>query len=313
MNIGRAAEILGRGTCLVEVGGSVAPWTSYRLGGPADLRVEARAPADLALVSEAVAETGLTVLVIGRGSNMLVADAGFRGIVLRLGDGFRWIDIVRGVDDATIRAGAGLPLPTLAQRALEESLDGLAFSTAIPASVGGAIRMNAGAHGHELGEVVVEIDLWRIEQARSEAVSGRDAGFRYRTTTLPADAVIVGATLRLRPGDPAAIRAAMEEAKAWRRATQPINLPNGGSVFVNPPDDHAASLIERVVGKGTRVGGARISEVHANFIVADPGATSSDVHELIGQIRRRVQGETGITLQPEIKLIGFDQEPGGSG
>lgn len=302
----RALDALSGFVGTVEVGGPIGPWTSYRLGGPADVRIEAATPHDLALVSDAVAASGLPMLIVGRGSNMLVADAGFRGITLRLGEGFRWVEC-----DATgeVRVGAGLALPTLAQRAAEAALSGLSFASAIPASVGGAIRMNAGAHGHEIGEVVSSVACWRLEQARTELVTGLEANFRYRGSSLPEDAIITSATLLLTPGNADEIRAAMDEAKAWRRATQPLNLPNGGSVFKNPPGDYAARLIDQHVGRGVAVGGARVSEVHANFIVAEAGASAEDVFRLIGVVRRTVEDNSGITLEPEIKLIGFDGSP----
>lgn len=300
-----ALELLEGVAGSVAAGAPIGPWTSYRLGGPADVRVELADPRDLTRLSEAANESGLPVLIIGRGSNLLVSDDGFRGIVVRLGEGFRWVDV--DADAATIRAGAGLALPTLAQHAADAGLDGLAFASAIPASVGGAVRMNAGAHGAEIAGVVAELDCWRLELAREERFSGRDAGFAYRVSRLPGDAVVVSATFAMRPASPERIRAEMEAARAWRRRTQPLSLPNGGSVFKNPAGDHAARLIEAHVGKGTSIGAARISEVHANFIVAANGATAADVAELMWLIQQRVAEATGITLEPEIKLIGFQE------
>jgi UDP-N-acetylmuramate dehydrogenase len=290
----------------VEVGAPIGPWTSYRLGGPADIRVEAVSLADLRLLTAAVEASRLPTLIVGRGSNMLVSDTGFRGIAIRLGDGFRWIDIQEG---GTVSAGAGVPLPALAQRAAEAGLAGLAFAAAIPASLGGAVRMNAGAHHHEIGEVVDSIEIWRFDAARTERITGREANFRYRASSLPDDAIVTSAVLSLRPEDPGVVKEEMEAAKTWRRETQPLNMPNGGSVFKNPLPDHAARLIEEIVGKGERVGGAEVSQVHANFIVAHPGATAGDVFELMGRIRRRVAEASGIELEPEIKLIGFDGQP----
>jgi UDP-N-acetylmuramate dehydrogenase len=298
-----AARMLASIAGDVQIGAPIAPWTSYRLGGPADLRVELADPKDLPTLTNTIQETGLPVLVIGRGSNMLVSDSGFRGLALRLGSGFKWTEF----DGTFARSGSGTALPALAQQSAERGLDGLAFAAAIPASVGGAIKMNAGAHGHETSEVVSQIDTWRLEAGRSERFSGADAGFAYRVSRLPEDALIVSATFALRPSDPERVRSEMEAAKAWRRRTQPLNLPNGGSVFKNPPGDHAARLIEAHLGKGTSIGGARISEVHANFIVADEKATASDVHELIGLARAKVEAATGIRLETEIKLIGFQE------
>lgn len=284
-------------------GALIAPWTSYRLGGPADLRVEIYEPSGLAMLSRAANESGMPVLIIGRGSNLLVSDAGFRGIVVRLGEGFRWVD----VDPATasVRAGAGTPLPTVAKRAADEGLAGLSFAAAIPASVGGAVRMNAGAHGGEIGDVVADIECWRLEQERSERLTGRDAGFAYRLTSLPQDAIVVWAAFNLTRADPDEVKAEMELAKEQRRTTQPLNLPNGGSVFKNPPGDYAARLIEEHVGKGTSIGGASISEVHANFIVAPQGAQAIDVLQLLELARTRVAEATGIVLDTELKLVGF--------
>lgn len=301
--VARAVAALAGIAGTVQPGAPIAPWTSYRLGGPADLRVELADPQDLPRLSEASRESGLPVLVIGRGSNLLVSDDGVRGIVVRLGEGFRWCEI----DGTSARAGAGIALPAFAAQAADAGLDGLAFAAAIPASVGGAVRMNAGAHGAEIGDVVTEIEVWRIDLARGERITGRDARFVYRATHLPEDAVIVSARFGLRPEDPARVRAEMEAAKAWRRRTQPLNLPNGGSVFKNPPGDHAARLIETIVGKDLRLGGARISEVHANFIVAEAGARASDVAGLIARIRRAVAEASGIVLETEIKLIGFQE------
>jgi UDP-N-acetylmuramate dehydrogenase len=303
-----AAALARLGSIAGEVlpGAAIGPWTSYRLGGPADVRVELDDPHDLATLSLAASESGLPILILGRGSNLLVSDDGFRGIAVRLGDGFRWAEVDH--ETRSIRAGAGIALPTLAQHAADAGLAGLAFASAIPASLGGAIRMNAGAHGSEIGDVVAEIDCWRLEAARAERFSGGDAGFAYRVSHLPGDAVIVSATMALRTEDTELIRGEMEAARAWRRRTQPLNLPNGGSVFKNPPGDHAARLIEEHVGKGTSVGAARISEVHANFIVASSGARARDVADLIALARRRVADATGIELDTEIKLIGFQED-----
>lgn len=303
----RALDALVGFAGTVEVAGLIGPWTSYRLGGPADVRVEAATPSDLRLLSEAVARSGLPTLIVGRGSNMLISDAGFRGIAIRLGEGFRWAQLEA---DGAVHAGAAIPLPTLSQRAAEMGLAGLSFAAAIPASLGGAIRMNAGAHDHEIGGVVASLEVWRLESSRGERLTGREADFGYRASSLPEDAIVTSATLALQPGVPEGIRAEMEEAKSWRRATQPLNLPNGGSVFKNPAGDHAARLIEATLGRGFRHGRAQISEIHANFIVAHPGARAAEVFELMGIVRASVYEAHGVWLELEIRLIGFDGTPG---
>jgi UDP-N-acetylmuramate dehydrogenase len=284
--------------------GAVGPLTSYRIGGPADVLFEAATPDDLPALSEAARESGCEVLVVGRGSNMLVSDRGVRGIVVRLGGGFRW----SRAEGTSIAAGAAMPLPSLATLAMHERLTGFEFAVAIPASLGGAVRMNAGAHGHEMRDVLETADVFLLDSAAIVRVRNEDAGFAYRTSALPEGSIVTAAALALAPGTPEAIVAGMDEAKEWRRATQPLNLPNGGSVFKNPPGDHAARLVESVCGKGMAVGGARVSEVHANFIVASDAATADEVYTLIRRIQRMVAESAGVELELELKLMGDFRE-----
>jgi UDP-N-acetylmuramate dehydrogenase len=278
----------------------LAPLTSFRLGGPAALYLEARSHDDLAGVGRAARATGLPVLVIGKGSNLLVADTGFPGIVVRLGGHYRWA--ARNGD--RISAGAAMPLPALAGVALSHGLAGLEFGVAIPASLGGSVRMNAGAHGHSLDEVLELVEVYVTDTDERRVVPVEEAGFAYRASGLPERSVVIAAIVRLRPGDPANIRRLMDEARQWRRATQPLAEPNCGSVFKNPPGDHAARLIDAVGGKSLAVGGARVSEKHANFIVAGSGATAADVHRLMTMLRDRVSDRQGIVLEPEVHLVG---------
>lgn len=287
----------------VRTGFPLAPLTSFRLGGPAAVYVEAASIEDLAAASRALRETGLPVLVIGKGSNLLIADDGFPGLVIRLGKAFRWA----ARDGDRITAGGAMPLPALAGVALTHRLAGLEFGVAIPASLGGSVLMNAGAHGRSLHEVVASVDLFSLREGTARLVPATEAGFTYRGSRLPPQSVVVGATVELASGEPDAIRARMDEARRWRRETQPLAEPNCGSVFKNPEGDHAARLIDAVGGKSLRVGGARVSEKHANFIIAGPGASARDVHELIGRIRTRVEEMHGVALEPEVHLAGrFD-------
>ena len=282
---------------------SLAPLTTFRIGGPAALYLEPEADDDLAAAGQAVAVSGLPFLVIGKGSNLLVSDDGFPGLVLRLGRGYRWA----AREGDRLRAGGSMPLPALSGVALRHGLDGLAFGVAIPATVGGAVRMNAGAHGHSMSDVVTSIAVVHLSDGRPDSIPGKEAGFSYRRSSLPEDAVVTGVTVSLEPGDPAVIRAEMDAARDWRRRTQPLAEPNCGSVFKNPPDDHAARLIEAAGWKGHRVGGAQVSTKHANFIVAEPGARAEDVLALILAVQAAVEADVGVRLEPEVHLVGaFD-------
>lgn len=283
----------------------LAPLTSFRIGGPAALYVEPGRDEELDAVAEAVRATGIPWTIIGKGSNLLVSDRGFPGLVIRLGKGYRWA----AREGSRLRAGGAMPLPALSGVALSHALAGLEFGVAIPGSTGGAVRMNAGAHGRSMQDVLAGIEVYSVIRAARTSLPVEVAGFAYRRSALPAGSVVIGATVALSPGDPAGIREGMEEARAWRRATQPVAEPNCGSVFKNPPGDHAARLVEAAGAKGLSVGGAAVSEKHANFIVAGPGATASDVRSLMRRVGERVDERFGVTLEPEVQLVGdFDLE-----
>jgi len=279
----------------------IAPLTTFRIGGPAALFVEAQDDSALAAVREAAGSTGVPVAVIGKGSNMLVADDGFPGIVVRLGRGFRWV----GRDGDRLSAGGAMPLPALAGVAMRHRLSGLEFGVAIPASLGGAVKMNAGAHGRSMSDVLERVEVYPLTGEGGRGVlDASEAGFAYRRSNLPDGAIVVGAAVRLTRGEDDEIRSRMEEAREWRRRTQPLAEPNCGSVFKNPDGDHAARLIEAAGAKGLRVGGARVSEKHANFIVADANASATDVWALIREVRSRVASHAGIVLETEVDLMG---------
>jgi UDP-N-acetylmuramate dehydrogenase len=200
-----------------------------------------------------------------------------------------------------------MPLPAFANVALAHSLAGLEFGVAIPATLGGAVRMNAGAHHRSMDEVLEAIDVLLLPSGKRRTMSASEAGFQYRHSDLPSGSVVVAATTVLAPGDRARIRAAMDEARAWRRSTQPLAEPNCGSVFKNPDGEHAARLVEAAGAKGLEVGGAAVSGKHANFIVARPGATAANVRDLIEEVRRRVADRFGVRLETEVQFVGdFD-------
>jgi UDP-N-acetylmuramate dehydrogenase len=299
------AEAILRTACgdRVKTDFPLAALTSFRIGGPAALYLEPESETDLAAAGEAASVGGIQVVVIGKGSNVLVSDEGFPGLVLRLGRSFRWA----ARDGERLITGGAMPLPALAGVALRHALSGIEFGIAIPASVGGAIRMNAGAHGREISDVLERVNIYRLERGVSETLAADAVRFAYRRTSLPPDAVVTGGVVRLVAGDPLTIHVLMDEAREWRRRTQPVAEPNCGSVFTNPPEDHAARLIDSAGGKGMRVGGAVVSSKHANFIVVEPDASAADVEALIRQIQALVERASGVRLEPEVKLIGaFD-------
>lgn len=302
------AEAALRAACgdRLRTGVPLAPSTTFRVGGPAALFLEATSEDDLRAVAATVRELAIPVLVLGRGSNLLVSDAGFPGLAVRLGPAFRWVS----VDPPRMRAGAAMALPALAGVALQHALSGLEWAVAVPASLGGAIRMNAGAHGGELAEVLETAEVLDLATGERATVKAEDAGFRYRGSSLPDPGIVLAGTLRLSPGEPERIRARMDEIREWCRRHQPLAEPSCGSVFKNPPGAPAARLIDEAGLKGLAVGGAQISRKHANFIVTRPGARAEDVATLIRTVQERVAERTGVVLEPEVHLVGaFDLRP----
>ena len=272
---------------------------SMRIGGPADLLAIPRNLAELRATAAFLFERGIPFVTLGQGSNILVADAGVRGVVIKIGKG---IDRVRFVAaKAVVEAGHGLP--HLAQEAARRGLSGLEFAAGIPASVGGAVVMNAGAHGHSLSEIVDRVRV--VTPQGEETLSAVDLGFAYRTSLLQArPAVVLEVELHLPPAPAEEVRQRMEAWLAQRNATQPIGPPSSGCVFRNPEGDHAGRLIETAGAKGLAVGDAVISEIHANYIVNRDRATAAQVLTLIEQVRERVRRASGRELDLEIKLLG---------
>ena len=296
----------------------LAGYTTLKVGGPAAAMVRAETEADLVAIATICGEHNVPWLIVGRGSNLLVADDGWDGVVVTLGRGFRG---VAAEGDATlpvgttveVTAGAAEPMPVLANAVAGLGLGGLEFGVAIPGSLGGAVRMNAGAHGSELRDVLVHCAVVRLESGRSETIPAAALAMTYRHTELPADAVVVGARLRLERAEEGPLGKRMAEMRQWRREHQPINVPSCGSVFRNPPGDSAGRLVEAAGMKGYRVGGAQVSEVHANFITVAPGSRASDVHAVILAVIAAVERTAGVTLHTEVVLAGFDQSPSAGG
>jgi UDP-N-acetylmuramate dehydrogenase len=291
----------------------VADLTTYRVGGPVAVLARVESPAQLAALAGAVADAAPPLLVVGRGSNLLVADAGFGGLGVVLGAGFETIDLDAGAD--RVRAGAAVPLPVLARRAAGAGRAGLEFFVGIPGSVGGAVRMNAGGHGRETADALLDaevVDLAAGDAAQPIRRSAADLAFGYRRSAVAPTEVVTGASFRVAAGTVADCEAILADIVRWRREHQPGGS-NAGSVFANPPGDSAGRLIDSLGLKGLRVGGAVVSGKHANFFQAEAGATADDVRGLVVEVRRRVLEATGIALVPELRMIGFADDGDGRG
>ena len=271
---------------------------SFHIGGPCAALVQPSSAEELAGVCELLRERGEEPLVIGNGTNLLITDGYLPRIVLQLGAAFSRCERLEGSD---IRAQAGVGLYKLANFAAAESLAGLEFAQGIPGTLGGAVSMNAGAYGGEMKDVVASV-RWLDGDGRIRESGELDFSYRHSRFS-GTDDVILDATLRLREGDGEAIRQTMRELMQRRRASQPLDLPSAGSTFKRPAGGYAAALIDQAGLKGLRVGGAQVSEKHAGFVVNTGGASFSDVLRLMEEIRERVYAASGITLEPEVKII----------
>lgn len=295
-----ADELRAGGITDVRTQAALAELTTLRVGGPAAIVVTVERDADLATVGQVAACHGLPWVVVGRGSNLLVADEGWPGIAIVLGRGYRGVTFREDDDGGRIDAGAAEPLPSLAVRVADAGYAGFAWACAVPGSLGGAVRMNAGAHGGDMATHLVAVDLVRLTTGVRETWPVEALALSYRHSELPTDAVVVSARLQLPRGDSDQVRAEIAEIRAWRRTHQPLNQPNCGSVFTNPPGDAAGRLVEAAGCKGLAIGGAAVSERHANFIVTRPGATAADVVALIDEVTRRVEQTAGVRLTTEV-------------
>jgi UDP-N-acetylmuramate dehydrogenase len=277
--------------------------TTYRVGGPFAAVVRVGDDNALSALADVVGASSVPVLVVGRGSNLLVADAGFDGIAVALDGEFE--RVVVDADVPAVRAGGSASLPVLARRAAAAGVAGLEFYVGIPGSVGGAVRMNAGGHGRETREVLLDVDLFDLHSGTRTTSPAGDLDFAYRHSNLGDHTVVRGARFSGSHDEPEACSARIDAIVKWRREHQPGGA-NAGSVFSNPPGDSAGRLIDAAGLKGLRIGGAAVSEKHANFIVADPAATAADVSAVLDEVRRRVADASGVVLQTEVRLVGFD-------
>lgn len=277
----------------------IAPLTTLRVGGPADRLAEARDGEQLLAALRLARDAGVSWFVLGNGSDLVVADAGLRGLVIR--NRAKAI----AVDGSRMTADAGTPMAMLVKRCTTDGLAGLEFGISIPGTLGGAVWANAGAHGGEMRNVVAWVDAWDPATDETQRLAAAACAFAYRDSRFKhADEVVLAAAVDLEPGDPERIGATVAEHQAQRVATQPLADQNAGSVFRNPPGDHAGRLIDAAGLKGFRIGSAQVSELHANFIVTDRGGSAADVRALGDAVRATVEERFDVRLAYEIEFVG---------
>jgi UDP-N-acetylmuramate dehydrogenase len=306
--------------------------TTYRVGGPAAVLVEATSLQDLLAVHHALADVHEPVpfIVVGQGSNLLVADQGFPGVAVVLGGELGWVGIPTGADERAsgptgrcgagsdgagpdgaavlVRAGGAARLPVVARQSASAGLRGLEWAVGVPGSVGGAVRMNAGGHGADMAAVLHRCTTLDMATGRLEERTPDELALGYRSSALGPGEVVVAADLLARRGSRDEAQRAVADIVRWRRQHQPGGA-NAGSVFTNPPGDAAGRLVERAGLKGRRLGTAQVSAKHANFIQADAGGRAADVRALIELVITEVQQCSGVTLVPEVRLVGFPDQP----
>jgi UDP-N-acetylmuramate dehydrogenase len=278
--------------------------TTYRVGGTAALGFEVGDADDLVLLQRALAASSVPMVVLGRGSNVLVSDRGFAGLLVWLGP---WADEVT-IEGLRVRAGAAVSLPVLARRTVAAGLTGMEWAVGVPGSVGGAVRMNAGGHGADMAGTLSGVRVYDLHTGEDGCMSVDQLGLDFRHSALTDAQIVVSATFDLARGDRVAGEAELAEIVRWRREHQPGGQ-NAGSVFVNPRPVSAGELIDTAGLRGTRVGSAEVSSKHANFIQCDEGGSAEDVAALMGLVRDRVAATSGVLLRSEVRLVGFQVEP----
>ncbi len=294
----QAATLLGEG-CVLDA--PLGARTTYRVGGRAAALYVVQDDDALERVARVVETTAVDVLVVGKGSNLLVADAGFPGLVLVLGDAFAGVEVL---DGGTVRAGGATDLPVVARRTAAGGWRGMEWAVGVPGSVGGGVRMNAGGHGSDVAARLERVRVFDVVTGHDGAVAAGELDLGYRRSNLGPGQIVVWAEFALVPGDPDLAAAEVAEIVRWRRLHQPGGH-NAGSVFTNPPGDSAGRLVEVAACKGMALGTAEVSAKHANFIQSQPGGSADDVLALLQEVRRRVRAVTGVDLVPEVRLVGF--------
>lgn len=288
----------------VSAKAALGPLTTWKIGGPADWLVEPGSLEELRHLIRVLGEQGLVWQVLGRGSNLLIADRGVRGVVILLGSGFSWIRPRKTSGPAVhLEIGAGTPLSRLVRYGLHHGFSGLEFLTGIPGSAGGGWAMNAGSQGRELRDLTISLTAVNAQGERVKR-SRKDLPFGYRRLDLFPGEIIVSGILKVDPGERREIDRRARDLLARRKSTQPWREPSGGSIFKNPPGDFAGRLIDAAGCRGLLRGDAQVSEKHANFIINRGQARARDVLELMGIVRHRVRSRSGIVLEPEVRLWG---------
>ena len=294
-------EIVTQPGSRLRFGEPLARHTYFGIGGEATAYIEVSTVPELAALARFHKEWGVPIAVIGRGSNLLVSDTGFKGIGVRLVGELAKLEVNGNV----VSVGAGLSLPRLSKTMSRRGLSGVEFALGIPGSVGGALIMNAGAWGSSFGDVVTNVTVMSGTGDIVE-LTHAESNFEYRHSGLDAYFCVTGATLKLEPGDVDVITARMQNFYKQKVETQPFAEENAGCMFKNPPGDSAGRLIDISGLKGYRIGGAEVSTVHGNFILNIDNATATDVLNLVAYIQQQVREKTGISLQTEVKRLGFD-------
>ena len=279
---------------------ALAPYTSWKVGGPADAFARVESEAELADLLRLALKRKLPWFVLGSGSNLLVGDGGIRGIVVRLGGAFSRIDVTSDETTVTVNAGASASMPLVVTQAASRGALGIDGLAGIPGSIGGGLRMNAGTD-REFGEFVRVVSVQTPTKPEPHAVSPQ---YFYRHTTLARDAIVASVTLAFPRADVAVVREATQSRLVRRKKSQPLAFPNAGSCFRNPPNDKAGRLIEAAGAKGWREGDAEVSQQHANFIVNCGNATAADVASLLARVRRAVAEQFAIELELEVHFVG---------
>ncbi|MFT7600304.1 MAG: UDP-N-acetylmuramate dehydrogenase [Acidimicrobiales bacterium] len=299
-----ALDLLG---VVVQTDRDLSEFTTYRVGGPAAGFVDVSTVEQLAEVGAAIRSTGAQVLVVGKGSNLLVADGGFDGVALRLSDGFANVEIGEPHEDqAGVRCGAASLLPVVARKTALAGLTGFEWAVGVPGSVGGAVRMNAGGHGSDMSASLQRVSLFDLYSGVAKECTVGQLELGYRSSAVAENHVVLWADLVLQLGDRRKSEEQLHEIVRWRREHQPGGQ-NAGSVFANPPGDSAGRLIEQAGLSGHRLGTAEVSAKHANFIQADDDGSADDVFDLITLIQSTVEKQFGIRLKPENRLVGFSR------
>lgn len=279
----------------------LANHTTIKIGGPADILIEPSSVENLQKVMELINQHQVKWRAIGRGSNLLVSDKGIEGVVIKLGSGLDELE----VDGTELTVGGGYSLVRLSTFISKQGLSGLEFASGIPGSVGGAVYMNAGAHGSDISKILTKAFIL-FEDGKLEWISNEEMEFSYRTSVLQnkRPGIVINAVFQLAEGNKEKIQSEMKKNKDYRKDTQPWNFPCAGSIFRNPLPNYAGRLIEEAGLKGHSIGGAKISEMHGNFIVNSGNATAQDVLDLIQFVKDKIYENKGVKMETEVEIIG---------